>query len=248
MGIQVWGEDEAGPYQVTPQSGPSWQPEPGPAGQPHADVRGGTAKLPTLFRPATVEVPSRPTTRATNAELHAWVQHEIATVIDAFPPVFSAPENAPRNMGPEGRLVRRGGGHLRFAFCALLSRRGRMKNSIGLILLAVALGVAGQLTLKLGMDQVGRLGAEALAQPLHSALRVVTNPLVIVGLGLYVLGAAVWLPVLSRVPLSLAYPVLALSYAFTPALAWLVLGESVPGLRWAGIATICAGVFLVSRS
>lgn len=123
-----------------------------------------------------------------------------------------------------------------------------MNSSLWLILLSVACGVCGQLTLKVGMTQVGRVGAEALAQPLQLLLKVGTNPMVVVGLGLYVLGAASWLTVLSRVPLSFGYPILALSYAVTPVLAWMLLGENVPSVRWLGIATICAGIVLVSRS
>lgn len=126
--------------------------------------------------------------------------------------------------------------------------RNRVNRSLVLILLSVLCGITGQLTLKMGMTQVGRIGSDALAQPLQMAFKVLTNPLVIGGLALYVLGAAFWLTVLSRVPLSFAYPVLALSYAFTPLLAWLILGENVPSLRWLGIAIICAGVIIVSRS
>ncbi len=123
-----------------------------------------------------------------------------------------------------------------------------LNPSLGLIVVSVGCGVVGQLTLKNGMTQVGRLGAEALAQPLAAGMRVATNPLVLIGLGLYVLGAAAWLTVLSRVPLSFGYPILALSYAITPVLAWLLLGESVPSVRWLGIAIICMGIVLVSRS
>ena len=122
-----------------------------------------------------------------------------------------------------------------------------MNASLLLILLSVGFGVTGQMTLKMGMTQVGRIGAEALAQPLQMALKVATNPLVIVGLSLYVLGAVTWLTVLSRVQLSFAYPILALSYAIVPVLAWLLLGESVPSVRWLGIATILLGIVLVSR-
>jgi drug/metabolite transporter (DMT)-like permease len=117
-----------------------------------------------------------------------------------------------------------------------------------LILISMACSVSGQLALKIGMTQIGQIGAEALAQPAELALRVVTNIPVVIGLGFYVLGALAWLTVLSRVPLSFAYPTLALSYAFTPFLAWLILGENVPSLRWVGIATICLGVLVVSRS
>jgi drug/metabolite transporter (DMT)-like permease len=123
-----------------------------------------------------------------------------------------------------------------------------VSSSLFLILLSVGCGVSGQLTLKLGMTQVGRVGAEALAQPLQVMLKAGTNPLILGGLGLYVLGAMAWLTVLSRVPLSFAYPILALSYAIVPVLAWMLLGEEVPSLRWVGIATICLGIFLVSRS
>lgn len=123
-----------------------------------------------------------------------------------------------------------------------------MNGTLPLVLLSVLCGMAGQVSLKAGMTRVGSLGAEALAQPILTMLRVLTTPFVVGGLALYVLGAAFWLTVLSRLPLSLAYPILALSYAFTPVLAWLLLGESVSGTRWAGIATICLGVFIISRS
>lgn len=123
-----------------------------------------------------------------------------------------------------------------------------MSGAIPLILLTVVCGVTGQLALKTGMSRVGRIGTRALSAPLDLVKRIATSPLVVVGLALYVLGAALWLTVLSQASLSFAYPILALSYAFTPIFARLVLGESVPTLRWAGILTICLGVFLVSQS
>ena len=123
-----------------------------------------------------------------------------------------------------------------------------MLTSLALILFSVVCGVGGQVALKMGMVRVGHIGAQALSQPTELVLRVLTSPLVLVGLGLYALGAVAWLTVLSRVPLSFAYPLLATSYAVTPVLAWLLLRESVPSLRWLGIAVICLGVILVSRS
>jgi drug/metabolite transporter (DMT)-like permease len=121
-------------------------------------------------------------------------------------------------------------------------------SSLPLILISVLLGVGGQLTLKIGMTQVGRIGVDALGEPFEVLTRVLLTPMVVGGLALYVLGAGVWLAVLSRVPLSLAYPVLALSYVVTPIVAWLVLGETVPAVRWIGLATICLGVVIVSRT
>ena len=123
-----------------------------------------------------------------------------------------------------------------------------MEKSLLLVLMAVVIGVSGQLTLKAGMSQVGPVVIGDAQHILRVATTVFTNPMVLAGLGLYVVGAVIWLMVLSRLALSFAYPMLALSYAFTPLLAWLLLGESVPSVRWLGVATICLGVFLVSRS
>jgi len=70
-------EDEAGPYQAIPQPGASWQPEGHPALQPHEYERGGTAKLLTLFRPATGEIRAKGVVSVTNAVLHPWLKGEL---------------------------------------------------------------------------------------------------------------------------------------------------------------------------
>jgi hypothetical protein len=82
----VWTQDEAGPYQAIPQPGPSWQPTGDPAQQPHEYVRGGTAKLLTLFRPATGEVRAEPVASAPNAVLHPWLERELTAILATCPP------------------------------------------------------------------------------------------------------------------------------------------------------------------
>jgi hypothetical protein len=86
LGIPVWCQDEAGPYQAIPQAGASWQPIGLPAHRPHEYVRGGTAKRLTLFRPATGEVRAQPVERAPNAVLHPWLRQEIAAILTGLPP------------------------------------------------------------------------------------------------------------------------------------------------------------------
>jgi transposase len=81
----VWTQDEAGPYQAIPQPGSSWQPEGQPARRPHEYVRGGTAKLLTLFRPATGEVRALPVERAPNAVLHPWLRQELTAIVTRLP-------------------------------------------------------------------------------------------------------------------------------------------------------------------
>ena len=41
LGLSVWCEDEAGPFQAVPHPGVSWQPREHPATQPHEYIRGG---------------------------------------------------------------------------------------------------------------------------------------------------------------------------------------------------------------
>lgn len=78
-------QDEAGPYQAIPQSGPSWQRSGTPATQPHEYVRGGTVKLLTLFRPATGEVWAKPVEHTPNTVLHPWLQAELTSILAALP-------------------------------------------------------------------------------------------------------------------------------------------------------------------
>jgi hypothetical protein len=90
-GIPVWCQDEAGPYQAIPQPGAGWQPVGDPARLPHEYLRGGTAKLLTLFRPATGEVRAKGVTAAPNAVLHPWLQAELTAILAALPPPADAP-------------------------------------------------------------------------------------------------------------------------------------------------------------
>ncbi|HEX2187083.1 MAG TPA: transposase [Chloroflexota bacterium] len=85
--MPVWCQDEAGPYQAIPQLGASWQPVGEPARLPHEYVRGGTAKLLTLFRPATGEVRAKGVTSAPNVVLHPWLQAELTAILATLPPL-----------------------------------------------------------------------------------------------------------------------------------------------------------------
>ena len=96
MGIPLWCQDEAGPYQAIPQSGQSWQPEGKPRRQPHEYLRGGTAKLLTLFRPATGEVRAKAVPRAPNVILHPWLKQELLEILAGLPEGAShGPEHSP---------------------------------------------------------------------------------------------------------------------------------------------------------
>lgn len=94
-GIVLCNEDEAGPYQTVPYPGEQWRPEGDPGRQPHEYVRNGTAKLLTLFRPATGEVRAKGVRRATNAVLHPWLQEELSLILATLPEITVSEEELP---------------------------------------------------------------------------------------------------------------------------------------------------------
>lgn len=122
-------------------------------------------------------------------------------------------------------------------------------KSMVLILVAVLLGVVGQLLLKMGITQVGTLAfGSDLAGLIQLGLRVFGNLKVLGGFAVYGLSSLFWIVVLSKVDLSLAYPMLALNYVLVPLTAWLFLGEQVPTLRWLGAGVVIIGVVIISRT
>jgi hypothetical protein len=98
-GLGLLKEDEAGPYQAIPQPGASWQPEGQPTLQPHEYERGGTAKLLTLFRPATGQLRAKGVVSATNAVLHPWLKEQLSALLaelEEKQPSVSLPPEAER--------------------------------------------------------------------------------------------------------------------------------------------------------
>ncbi|HUR07679.1 MAG TPA: hypothetical protein VM347_34410 [Nonomuraea sp.] len=83
--MAVWTQDEAGPYQAIPQPGAHWRPATGPARYPHEHIRHGTAKLLTLFEPASGRVHVKGVTSAANAVLHPWLESELTAILAALP-------------------------------------------------------------------------------------------------------------------------------------------------------------------
>jgi hypothetical protein len=85
LGLEGWCEDEAGPFQTAPVPGPSWQRAGQPSRYPHEYVRDGTAKVLTLFHPASGQVRVKGVTSTTNDILHGWIKQELGTIVAALP-------------------------------------------------------------------------------------------------------------------------------------------------------------------
>ncbi len=118
---------------------------------------------------------------------------------------------------------------------------------IGLILIPVVFASISELSMKKAISSFGEISFKALLTwTFHITL--FTNPYVLFALGLYAISVLLWLVVLSRVPLSYAYPMVSLSYVLVILASKWILGESISWIRWVGVLLICLGVALIARS
>jgi multidrug transporter EmrE-like cation transporter len=120
--------------------------------------------------------------------------------------------------------------------------------SIALLIISVIFAIAGQLTLKSAMREVGRIGAREVSDAGQTLKRAAKEPRLWFGLFLFGISALFWLVVLSRVPLSVAYPFVGISYILIVAFARFSLHEQVPPLRWVGVAVVALGIAIVGLS
>lgn len=111
-----------------------------------------------------------------------------------------------------------------------------------LLLVAILLGATGQIALKTGLNLLGEKPSPILV------LRSILTPYVFLGFVCYGLSSLLYLIAISRLDLTYAYPMVALSYVIVTFLSWRYLGEVVPALRVGGLAIICVGVLVVALS
>ncbi len=115
-------------------------------------------------------------------------------------------------------------------------------GNVALVLFAVATAAVGQVMLKHGMQVASSRAARS-----HGSLAVsaATSPWVLLGLVVFAISAVAWLAALSRVPLSVAYPVNALGYLGILTASILVLHERANILTWVGSLLVASGLIIV---
>jgi multidrug transporter EmrE-like cation transporter len=117
-----------------------------------------------------------------------------------------------------------------------------------LILTGVGLNAAAQLLFKVATRPLAHF-SDFSAETLGSSLVILSKSLPFwTGMVCYGVSVCVWLAALSKAPVSTAYPMLSLGYVAVAAVSVLWLGETMGPAKALGIALICAGVILVSRS
>jgi multidrug transporter EmrE-like cation transporter len=117
-----------------------------------------------------------------------------------------------------------------------------------LILTGVGLNAAAQLLLKVAARPLGHFTVFN-ADTLSSSVLILFKSVPFwTGMFCYGASVCVWIAALSKAPVSTAYPMLSLGYVVVAAISVGWLGETLTAGKLLGIALICAGVVLVSRS
>lgn len=120
-------------------------------------------------------------------------------------------------------------------------------TTFSLLMTGVLLNAAAQLLIKAGTNRIGEF-AFSLDNVVPIGTRIASSPFILGGCFLYLVSVVVWILALSRVPVSIAYPMLSVGYIVNAVLAWWLFGESITAQKIVGIAFIMVGVYLVARS
>jgi drug/metabolite transporter (DMT)-like permease len=129
-----------------------------------------------------------------------------------------------------------------------IDRKGERTMLILLIVASVMLAGVAQITLKAGVNRVTEAQGGELRFDGRALAAIATSWLVLAGLALFGLSAVLWIFALSKASLSFAYPFAALGYVLIVGFSVFVLHETVPPLRWLGVAFICVGIVLVAQT
>lgn len=119
--------------------------------------------------------------------------------------------------------------------------------SLSLVLAGVLLNAAAQLLLKAGTNAIGHFEFH-WGNALPVGLKLALHPAILAGMSCYAVSLVVWIMALSRVPVSIAYPMLSIGYVINAFVAYLWFGEPLGAQKLLGIGFIVLGVWLIARS
>jgi drug/metabolite transporter (DMT)-like permease len=117
-----------------------------------------------------------------------------------------------------------------------------------MILIMIIAGPLGNVLLGKGMQSVGTTTIASASDLLHVVGRVFTTGAIWLGVASLLMFFVANILVLSWADYSFVQPASSMAYGVVALLSVFVLGEAVSPLRWAGIAIICLGVFIVGRT
>ncbi len=116
---------------------------------------------------------------------------------------------------------------------------------IGVMIIA---GPLGNVMLGKGMKGIGALAIWPPMELLHTGAKILSSPFIWLGIASLITFFVAYMLALSWADYSFVQPASSLAYGVVALLGYLMLGEHVSLMRWAGIAVICLGVFVVGRT
>lgn len=125
--------------------------------------------------------------------------------------------------------------------------QGMTWGAFALVLTGVLLNAVAQLALKASVSDTGVIHLD-LQSLLTSAGGLAVNLWLWAGLVCYAVSVVVWILALSRVDVSIAYPMLSIGYIVNAIAAWQLFGEPMNIAKVAGIGIIIVGVYVLARS
>jgi|SRR5882672_441648 len=117
-----------------------------------------------------------------------------------------------------------------------------------LLLGGVLLNAAAQLLLKAATRTSGVLLSDSGSISWPAANELLRTVPLWTGLACYGVSVILWLGALSRVPVSVAYPMLSIGYVVNAFAAALLFGEALTVAKMSGILLICVGVIVLARA
>ena len=120
-------------------------------------------------------------------------------------------------------------------------------RTFAIIFSGVLLNSAAQLMLKAGARGIGSVSMSSASSVGSAALGAAMQPWIAFGLVCYFISAGLWIVALTRVDVTVAYPMLSLGYVIAACLAWQFFGEQLTAARISGILIILVGVVVLAR-
>lgn len=119
--------------------------------------------------------------------------------------------------------------------------------SFSLIFIGVMLNAAAQILMKTGTNAVGYFEF-SIENLLPIGWKLATEWHIVAALFCYALSVVIWILALSRVPVSIAFPMLSMAYVVNAVAAWYLLDEAFNPTKMVGIGVIILGVVIISRA
>jgi drug/metabolite transporter (DMT)-like permease len=129
-----------------------------------------------------------------------------------------------------------------------MTQQGAHLKTYFLIGIMIIAGPLGNVMLGKGMKGIGTPAIWPPIELLHAGEKILSSPFIWLGIGSLITFFVAYMLALSWADYSFVQPASSLAYGVVALFGYLLLGEAISPMRWAGIAVICLGVFVVGRT